>query len=309
MEFEWDKIRAIIEKSKLAENDTVFAYDLAWEPSHEDAAYQKEHYRKRWDEWCTKKFGATQEMPNGTQWSTDGPSRQFVIDYRHFLDQLLAENYGRARQLVHSVDPHHLVSFRMTDTGNPTANDSNRLLYDFYGLKDAVDIWEPEAYGRIGDWMRVRDGRFESAYARLCNPNLPLMWAEVGLSVWDRAAMQSSAHRMEFQGQFGRDMYRVATESGDDGLIWWWYPGGYRTNEQSDFGIINPDGTDRPISKVIREEGVKFLASPKTWKPDVTIPISREKDARGIFGIYEHTKNEFWKNIDGGKTPGLAWEH
>jgi hypothetical protein len=135
------------------------------------------------------------------------------------------------------------------------------------------------------------------------------MWAEVGLSVWDRAAMQSSAHRMALQGQFGRDMYRLAAESGDPGLIWWWYPGGYRTNEQSDFGIINPDGTDRPISKVIREEGAKFLASPKTWNPDMAIPISREKDARGISGIYEHAKAAFWKNIDEGKTPGLAWEH
>ena len=112
---------------------------------------------------------------------------------------------------------------------------------------------------------------------------------------------------MEFQGQFARDMYRLATESGDDGIIWWWLPGGYRTNEQSDYGILNPDGTDRPISKVIREEGAKFLEAPKPSAPDVFIPISRNEDARGIYGIYEATKDAFWKAIAEGKSPGLKW--
>ena len=156
--------------------------------------------------------------------------------------------------------------------------------------------------------MRVRDGRFTTAYAKLCNPNLPLMWAEVGFSVWDRAAMQPSEQKLNFQAQYARDFYRLLRESGDDGLAWWWYPGGYRTNEQSDFGIINPDGTDRPITKVIREEGAKFLASEKpASKPTVFIPISREKDARGLFGIYEANKAAFWEAIEKGETPALQW--
>ena len=247
-------------------------------------------------------------MPSGLQWTTNGPWNKFVLDYREFSNDLLSQNYGHARELVRSVDPHHLVSFRMTVTGDPSYNDPDRLPFDFYGLKDAVDIWEPEAYGRIGDWMRVRDGRFESAYARLCNPKLPLMWAEVGLSVWDRAAQTPSAHRLDFQAQFARDIYRLATESGDDGVIWWWFPGGYRTNEQSDFGILNPDGTDRPISKVIREEGARFLQAAKPAKPDVLIPISRDNEARGIYGIYEANRDEFWKAADEQKNPGLKWE-
>ncbi len=325
MDFEWEKIRPIIEKSKLAQNDTVFAYDLAWEPSHFDIAYQQSHYGARWIGWIDKKYGSIEsaerkwgtslpslagapQVPSSSQLAIDGNWRALSIDYREFLNELLAQNYGHARELIRSVDPNQLVSFRMTDTGNPTDNEPGRLAYDFYGLKDAVDIWAPEAYGRIGDWTRVRDGRFESAYARLCNPNLPLMWAEVGLSVWDRAAMQPSAHKLDFQAEYGRDMYRLAAESGDDGLIWWWFPGGYRTNEQSDFGILNPDGTDRPISKVIREEGAKFLQAPKPPKPDVFIPISRDKDARGIYGIYEATKDAFWKAIDAGHQPGLVWD-
>jgi len=32
MDFEWDKMREMIVQNRLAQSDTVFAYDLAWEP-------------------------------------------------------------------------------------------------------------------------------------------------------------------------------------------------------------------------------------------------------------------------------------
>ena len=38
---------------------------------------------------------------------------------------------------------------------------------------------------------------------------------------------------------------------------------------------------------------------------DVWIPIDRDADARGLFGVYEHVKEDFWKAIEKGKTPGL----
>jgi hypothetical protein len=74
----------------------------------------------------------------------------------------------------------------------------------------------------------------------------------------------------------------------------------------SDFGVTNTDGTDRPISKVIREEGAKLLTDTKTWKPDVLVPITRQ-NPRGIVGIYDETKEAFWDAINKGQTPGLKW--
>jgi hypothetical protein len=41
------------------------------------------------------------------------------------------------------IDPNHFVSFRMNIAGDPTARDPNNLAYDFWGLRDAVDIWCP----------------------------------------------------------------------------------------------------------------------------------------------------------------------
>jgi hypothetical protein len=93
--------------------------------------------------------------------------------------------------------------------------------------------------------------------------------------------------------------------SHSNGVAWWWYPGGYRVNERSDYGIINPDGTDRPVTKVIREFGPKLTAERVIPKPNVWIEVDRDSDARGLFGVYEKVKGEFWRAVEAGKVVGL----
>ncbi|MBI3851919.1 MAG: beta-galactosidase [Verrucomicrobia bacterium] len=329
LDFRWNEIRELIEHYRLAQNDTVFAYDLAWEPRHEPSAL-KSDYVKPWSEWVQKRLGSVdaarkawgvgeefkfemsdlKSLPSPPmKWFTqDGPWRKLVADYRLFLDDLLREKYAEARRLVKSIDPNHAVSFRMQHAGDPTFNWDAFLPYDFYGLADAVDIWESEAYGRIGDWERVKPGRFTADYARLCDARKPIVWAEMGHSVWNNQTMSPSVEQLDFQARYFHDFYRMMTESGADGIFFWWYPGGYRLNERSDFGIINPDGTDRPVTRIIRDEGGTFLKARKTGtKPDYWISVDRDRDARGLFGIYETVKDEYWKAIAAGKTPGLKW--
>jgi hypothetical protein len=36
--------------------------------------------------------------------------------------------------------------------------------------------------------------------------------------------------------------------------------------------------------------------------------VDRDRDARGLFGMYEAVREEYWKGIGEGKTPGLRWE-
>jgi hypothetical protein len=146
---------------------------------------------------------------------------------------------------------------------------------------------------------------FTVAYARHCAPDKPVFWAEAGCSVWDHEAMRPDPAKLEFQARFYRDFYRMMLASHSNGVAWWWYPGGYRANERSDYGIINPDGTDRPVTKVIRELVPKFTAERTIPKPDTWIDIDRDADARGLFGIYEKAKGAYWRAIEQGKAPGL----
>ena len=341
MTFYWDQMKALIEFYRLARNDTIFAYDIAWEPSHGGYAEQHRDYAGFWHQWVLGRYGtivaATNawgmpaprliitprttltplstsfatlsiDVPPMSQLTTDGPWRKLVADYRFFLDELLHTRYSAARQRIRSIDPHHAVSFRMSNAGDPLYNWDAALPYDFYGLADAVDIWEPEAYGRIGDWDRVRPGIFTAAYARLCNPDKPLVWAEMGYTVWDMNRMAPDPQKLAFEGRYYADFYRMMTESGADGVFFWWHPGGFRLGENSDFGIINPDGTDRPVTQVIRAEGPRFLQAPKPAAPSELIAVNRDRDARGLYGIYQAAQEKFWNAMNLQRRPGLQYE-
>ncbi len=334
MNFRWPLMKELIEFYRLAENDTVFAYDLAWEPSHGSYQEQQHAYAKPWQDWVLKRYGTVAgaekawgvaaplsepnpqsalripqlAVPSMAQLTSVGPWHKLVADYRLFLDQQLGEHYAAARKLVKSIDPHHAVSFRMSNTGDPGYNWDNALAYDFYGLADAVDIWAPEAYGRIGDWDRVKLGAFTAAYARLCDPAKPLMWAEVGYTVWDGNRMAPDPHKFDFEAHYFADFYRMMMGSGANGVFFWWYPGGFRRGEDSDFGIINPDGTDRPVTATIRTLGPRFLEAPQPAKPDCWLAVNRDRDPRGLYGIYEAVKDEYWQAIAQDRRPGLKWE-
>jgi hypothetical protein len=327
MDFQWRQMKELIEYYKLAQSDAVFAYDLAWEPSHGGYGEQEQAYAESWSQWVAKRYGGVSaaekvwgvpaprksagapslSVPPMKQLTSDGEWRKLAADYRLFLDDQLREKYSAARQLVRSIDPHHAVSFRMSCTGDPLYNWDAALPYDFYGLAGAVDIWEPEAYGRIGDWERVRAGDFTAAYARLCGARKPFIWAEMGYNAWDMSRMAPDPSKLDFEARFYTDFYRMMTESGADGVFFWWYPGGFRLWENSDFGIINPDGTDRPVTKVIRSEGPRFLMAPKPGAPDYWIAVDRDRDPRGIFGMYDAAKAEFWKAMNAGHRPALKW--
>jgi hypothetical protein len=198
-----------------------------------------------------------------------------------------------------------MISFRMTETSDPTYLGENLMNYDFPGVARAMDFLSPEAYGRIGTWQRVRDGMFEIAYARMCAPEKPVIWAEAGMSAWGRQDAAYSPRLAKEQADFFRAFYRMVLESGSNGVVWWWYPGGYRTNEDSDFGIINPDGTDRLCTQVIREFAPKVLADREIRKPDAWLEMDRDADARGLYGEYERLKAEYWRLVESGKVVGL----
>ena len=57
MDFQWQKMKELIEFFRLAQNDTVFAYDLAWEPSHDGYAQQQSAYAQLWTDWVLKRYG------------------------------------------------------------------------------------------------------------------------------------------------------------------------------------------------------------------------------------------------------------
>jgi hypothetical protein len=318
MDFPWDLVREMIQAGRLAQNDTVFAYDLAWEPFWREQAVRRP-YDADWEAWVGQRYGSIAAAekawncaipraegrvtnPADEQVSKDGPWRAMVLDYRRFLNDLLHERYGRARELVRTIDPHHLVSFRMSIAGDPTASPA-AMGYDFAGLAQAVDILQPEGYGRIGDWEQVKPGWFTTAYGRCVAPHLPVLWAEFGCSTW--SGLQQDPARLEFAARFYEDFYTMAYRSGANGTVCWWFPGGYRTNERSDYGIVNPDRSWRPVTHVIKRWAEKMTAPRPNPRPDVWLEADPGRDVDGLFGLYRRLKGDFWQAVEAGRTPGL----
>ncbi|HWB52614.1 MAG TPA: hypothetical protein VG722_00410, partial [Tepidisphaeraceae bacterium] len=322
MDFPWEQDRRMIEQSHLINNDTVFAYDLAWEPRW-GIYSERTGYDQQWAKWVLARYGSIANA--STAWGidapmrdgrltgpvndeivNDGPWRKMVLDYRRFLNDLLAERYGRARELIHSIDPHHLVSFRMSMAGDPNFAPDD-MCYDFAGLSHAVDFLGPEGYGRIGDWDRVRIGDFTVAYGRAVAPKLPIVWAEFGINVWNVGAHADDPTQTKFAGQFYDDFYRMIAESDADGSFPWWLPGGYRVDEDSDFGIMNPDRSWRPAAVAIHK-WAPILAGPRREKPKAVIPIHPGQHVDGIHGIYDAIRTRFNDTLNAGKQPVLTPE-
>jgi len=321
MYFNWPNVREIIEYYRLQEFDIIFAYDLAWEPLFHSSSRRR--WNREWHKWIIERYGSIAnaekdweyplprtksghiDSPSEDQLEEDGEWRRMVAAYRRFLDTLLYKKYGAARRLVKSIDPYHHVSFRMTEAGDPTFSWKGCIPYDYPYLAAAVDFLAPETYGRIGDWERVKPGWFQFEYARWADPEKPMIWSEAGVSAWDRSKQKVTEPLLTFQANFYRDLYRMMINSTADGVFFWWYPGGMRFNERSDYGVINPDGTDRLVTRAIRETGPKFVNGPSTKPIDYWIEFDRDRHAAGLPGEYSRIKDEYWKMIDAGRVPGL----
>jgi hypothetical protein len=319
-----ENFTTFIHRYGLDRDDGIFAFETAWEPNF-GSQQARTQMDAQWLEWIMAHYGGSLNLaegawnhaaprdaagkvtnPTGAQMAGDEPkARRMVADYRRFLDSWLDATYGAATKAIKASASHQMVSFRMASTGFPGDDQRSDLPYQFEGLTQAVDFLSPECYGRVGDEEGEEGILFEAAYARAVAPTLPVIWAETGLTAWDAAAQRDDPGAIEYQGRYLETFYRLAIQSGVDGIFVWWYPGGFRAGENSDFGIINPDGTDRPATEAIRKWGKALLAAPVPTPPGALFEFNRDLYPDGIHGVFRALKAPFAEALKAGKRPGL----
>ena len=119
-----------------------------------------------------------------------------------------------------------------------------------------VDFLCPEGYNlQTGGWGKptppddLRKGGLVTLYYRFLSREKPVVWMEFGYTVngiqtRGRPAMvhiepaELAIQRAEYE-----NFYSMFLESGARGAAPWWLPGGFRLDERSDFGILEPDGS------------------------------------------------------------------
>ncbi len=304
----------LIKEIRAWDRDEIMGYDVAWEPWWGNGSRRME-YGDAWVKWVGDEHG-TQDaaarawnfnpgnlaaFPSDQEMETDGPWREAVKDYRRFAHDALSAAYLETRENILAVDPNHLISFRQSEGGNPLVTSSS-FPVELAPIAEAVDFFSPEGYG-IGDAPeKAKTFWFTTAYAQGLSPGKPVVLAEYGASVWSGSAFEPDALLYQRQAQAYENIFQTAEASRAAGTVQWWYPGGYRTGEDSDYGLMNPDGTDRPGTKVVRRwaERMKQYPPDIVWRDEIT---GDADGVRGYVGLYENLKTEFFDKATTGSFP------
>jgi hypothetical protein len=292
------EVARFLEAGRLAHDPTIFAYDIIWEPGNWmfDAGG-----RTRWDDdwsaWIVERYGdlASAEAdwgmpaprrdgkvvsPSDHQLRDDGPWRVMVAAYRRFMDDLMSRKWNDAVTRLRALDPNHLISFRQ----------GNTLPHDFALTAPTkhIDFICPEGYSIPPGEEGYNAAGFLTRYVAFTTRGKPVYWAEFGRSVWDESRARPDPGAFAGQAAYHELFYRVVLDAGASATAPWWWPGGYRVDEKSDFGIINPDGTPRPAASVVARYAARLAAPRAVPQPTTWFTFDRDAHAGGYWWTAFH---------------------
>ena len=326
--------KRIIELEHLADLDNIIAYDIAWERTHGgyESGYSNANGRKaldtRWIEWVIKNYGSVaaaeklwkEDMSKNSAGEYTGPTDSMltssehsalVAAFRRFADEYLASLYGDITSLLKTADPNHMFSSRAGAPSGTAMYPASNMVYDAQGLAAVYDFYSPEFYDE-GVGYDKRDFNFVNLYAQYAMPDSPVVWKEFGESVWSGSNFLSPtdhvtySSKLKAQANTAKAMLDAAITTHATAVYTWLLQPGYRIGEISDCGVMNPDGSDRPVTKIFREYRSKFMNQPTKKNADVKITVDRDLSATGWKDMYISIKDNLLKNLEAGKTVALV---
>ncbi|MCX5907384.1 MAG: hypothetical protein NTY64_09410 [Deltaproteobacteria bacterium] len=222
--------------------------------------------------------------PSDYQLNHDGQWRQFVQAYRRAIDTEISRRYGEVVRLIKSYAPYQLVSARQGYGGNGSGGEGIIARYplDLPTTAAHFDFLCPEGYeigldpkftSYEGSRDYIRSGMATTtAYARWASGGKPVAWVEFGYDMYRRAYNPYDPYNPPPRELSNQQLYYsffldALLEAGADGSAGWWYPGGIRQDEGSDYGIVTPALGERPVCSVYRNRANSLL-SPRPLRPN-----------------------------------------
>ncbi len=316
-----------IRACRLPDNPALMAYDLIWEPAGWLFGDQvrmfgwsdRAPYRQRWDEdwarWIVEHYGSLNAAekdwdmpaprrdgrvtsPSNTQLSKDGPWRIMVAAYRRFMDDLMSRKWNDATQKLRRMDPCHLISFRQ---GNLPPFD-----FTLTATPKHVDFFCMEGYSFRPGGTGPNVAGFVNRYIHFTTGGKPHLWIEFGADVWNKAAMRPGEREMDRQAETHELIHHAALQTGAKGTAPWWWAGGYRVSEKTDYGILNSDGSLRPSGRMLQQYAKRFQTPREYPKSDVWFTMDRDSHAGGHWWVAFNTGAEAHRKAEAdGKQLGV----
>jgi hypothetical protein len=314
----------LINSARLVNNPAVFAYDIAWEPNLRMVEIRQE-FDTEWNAWVDEQYGSKKNAvkewkyspqtvgsrklftaPTNDMLAKDGEWRYMVIAYRRFIDDLASRRYNAGCAALREIDPNHLLGARSGYGGNGMTQPEN-MAFDLFCSAKHLDFISPEWYSLTRPEETMKGG-FNVIYAKFVSNNKPVFWAEFGVSVWDPIHNGASEDILSKQSKYYNNFISMAWKAGSQGLAAWWFPGGFRADEKSDFGLFNPDRTARPAVESMMKAVALFQTEPGDTTPQHFIKIDRYGSMFGYNDVYNKGKDEYFEAINSGKFPGIQTE-
>ena len=297
-----ERAEKLIRSARLGHNASVWAFDLAWEPVVGDQQ-ARARFDAEWNAWVVDRYGSCEyaiEMwgfanrneegqltgPTRQQLLEDGRWRVMVAAYRQFLDDRISQGYNAIRQVAREMAPYTLLGARTGYGGTGQPSVDARFPFDLISGAKHLDFTSPEGWGLRGDWPNFQAAGFTTAYARYAGNGKPVFWSEFGLHLYPRYTPEL----IEEQRSVYANMYRMILDSQANGSAAWWYPGGLRVDENSDYGLINPDGTPRPAFQFLAEVASSL---PIPGELDTWIEVNRDLHPRGYSAMWQRHREEY----------------
>ncbi|MHB0997876.1 MAG: hypothetical protein ACYC27_01405 [Armatimonadota bacterium] len=316
----------MIKAAHLGEAPAFFAYDLGWEVNVGPYSARK-NFDKSWQEWVIDRYGSIDAAvkdwnykpevvdgfltgPADQQLVKDGEWRVFVAAYRRFMDDLISKGYKSVKENVRSMDKMHLLGARSGYGGTGAIWIADRMPFDLLSGAKHLDYISPEAYNIGGDRKGFMIGGFHGIYGRYFSGNKPIYWAEYGSPLFFNLEPlqfknEYTAEQYERERAYYEGIIRMTQDTYANGSAGWWWPGGLRVDEKSDFGIINPDGTPRPAAVEISKLADNFYKPRVIPTPNTFLTVDRDKYTSGYAGVFEEFGKRYVDILDSGKIPGV----
>lgn len=331
-DFNKAELEEMISRYHFNENDNIVGYDIAWEryvgtyePCYGNFAGRKS-FDRAFNRYLLQYFGSYDAAEKLTgcilprdeqgnviglsddQLRVDGQHTPLVAFYRRCIDHEVIRAHVAARDFIKSIDPNHLITARSGDASGIPLVDPGVYGYDFTSLVPALDFFSPESYALSDEATSMRQGIFTNLYARYANADAVIQWMEFGKSVWTGSNFIDNHSSLEAQAEYFKGFFDMLLAGHTAGLYAWWWAGGYRVLEQSDFGTINPDGSDRPVTCVFRDYARRFINAPLLAKPSTFFSIDRDLHSDGIRSVYRSLEESIFSAISQGKAIALVDE-
>ena len=302
----------------LRNDSTIFAYDVGWELGFKvfDPARRGGARAKDWADWIDEEYGsvaAAEKAWGCAVWRdrdgrvtgppqkclmSDGPWRKETAAYRQFMDDFTSRAWNRARRFIKEEDPRHLVSYRQ---GNTVPHD-----FTFTGPVRHLDFIAPEGY-MVTDTRHGEDVvSWVTRFAAAASGDRPIVWMEFSHDAWDRVTRRTLSTELEKAGTYAERFYRAGLASGAAGMTPWWWPGGFRYTECSDYGMVEPTGAERPLAAVFRTYAAPYAVEGRRFVPDVWMDFDRDAHPGGYWRAALNEGSAAWRRaFDGGHRLGV----